>query len=470
MRGSFSARTDCNSNEEGVIAFYGANDTHTELYSNGGYNYTICVTPHVRCAKRASCLENETAFFSVFNSTDSHIGGIEYYDDKICCLDQKPKIISLEPYSIRTGTIQISAYFNRTEIVVIRANITDSSGSEDLDTALITIRAPNTGTRVYREPMAAAAPIENGTLYEYNFTRTRFAPLGNWSVTVWVNDSFGNSTTGTAYFSITKNSSEMWVINSIINVVFSPSGISELQLNDSELLEEGIDLLTTGAPKITLYPTVAKIEYSNGVLLKIYDELSKIVVTSNHSFSPIINLNSSFTNYYNETENEFVLSGEQFNSVQNLTSVYTGTRTVSIIGRDLNVSVYNTSQKEIRLYNVTEFEIYVHPGTYTTSLTERNMYLNPPATLIGLPSIINGIADERLKELASLSLPEIKRRVGEGVSFNITVENTTSSIGGTIPDDRDVIVVSRPMTLIGRLGNITRTYLNIALWLGVDNQ
>jgi|GEM_PF-1999538 len=470
MEGSFSARTGCQADEEGIIALYQANDSHAELYSNGNYNYTLCVTPHVRCSKKASCGENETAIFSVFNGTDSHIGAPGYYDDKICCLDQTPKVIALETNSIKTGTMQISAYFNRTEIVVIRANITDSSGLEDLDTALITIQAPNKGTRIYREPMVAVAPIENGSIYEYNFTRTRFARLGNWSITVWANDSFGNSTTAIAYFNITRNSSELWVINSLINVVFTPSGISTLELNDSEFLEEGIDLLTSGLPNVTVYPTVAKIDYANGVFLKIYDELSKIVVYSNHSFNPVINLNSTFTNYYNNSENTFSDSGEQFNSIQNITSVYTGTRTFTIIGRDLNVSVYNSTQKQIRLYNVTEFEIYVNPGTYTTSLTEKEMYLNPPAKLLGLPALINGIADERLQELSSLPQSEIEKRIGQGINFNITVENTTSSIGGTIPIDRDVIVVSRPMTLIGRLGNITKTYLNIALWLGGDKQ
>lgn len=468
IKGTFFARTDCLPNEEGVIALYKSNDSHTELYSNGNYNYTLCVTPHVRCAKKASCGENETAIFSVFNGTDSHIGEPGYYGDKICCLDQAPKIISLGTYRTNGLNIEYSMAFNRTEVVIIRANITDSSGSEDLDTVLITIQDPNKGTRIYQEPMKNVASIENGTLYEYNFTRTRFARLGNWSITMWANDSFGNTATANAYFNITKNSSELWVINSIINVVFSPSGISTLELNDSELLEEGIDLFTSGLPNITIYPTVAKIEYANGVFLKIYDELSKIVITSNHSFNPVINLNTSFTNYYNNSENTFTSPGEQFNSIQNMTSVYSGTRTVTIIGRNLNVSVYNTTQREIRLYNVTEFEIYIHPGTYEASLTEKAMYLNPPATLIGLPALINGIADERLQALASLPQSEIKRRIGNGVNFNITVENTTSSIGGTIPEDRDVIVVSRPMTLIGRLGNITKTYMNIALWIGGD--
>ncbi|MBU4245879.1 MAG: hypothetical protein KKE71_02450, partial [Nanoarchaeota archaeon] len=358
---------------------------------------------------------------------------------------------------------------NRTDVVMIRANITDSSGAEDIDTALVTIRSPLNGTRIYLAPMANISSIENGTMYEYNFTRTRFARLGNWSVNVWANDSFGNTTTKDIYFEITRNSSELWVVNSLINVVFSPNGISSLELNDSELLEEGIDLLTYGLPNVTLYPTVAKIDYANGVFLKIYDQLSKIVVYSNHSFSPVINLNSTFTNYYNDSENTFNGSGEQFSNILNMTSIYTGTRTVTIIGKDLNVSVYNTTHKEIRLYNVTEFEIYVHPGTYETSLAEKNMYLNPPATLIGLPALINGIADKRIEELASLTRSEIQQRIGSGISYNITIENKTTSIGGTIPDDRDVIVVSRPMTLIGRLGNITKTYMNIALWIGDGN-
>ncbi|MBU4301019.1 MAG: hypothetical protein ABIF85_04565 [Nanoarchaeota archaeon] len=469
LRGSLSLRANCLANEEGIAALYDANDTHVELYSNGNFNYTLCVTPHVRCSKKPACGENETAIFSVFNSTDSHIGTPDYYSDKICCLDQAPKIISLGTYHVNGLNIEYAIMFNRTDVVMIRANITDSSGAEDIDTALVTIRSPLNGTRIYLAPMANISSIENGTMYEYNFTRTRFARLGNWSVNVWANDSFGNTTTKDIYFEITRNSSELWVVNSLINVVFSPNGISSLELNDSELLEEGIDLLTYGLPNVTLYPTVAKIDYANGVFLKIYDQLSKIVVYSNHSFSPVINLNSTFTNYYNDSENTFNGSGEQFSNILNMTSIYTGTRTVTIIGKDLNVSVYNTTHKEIRLYNVTEFEIYVHPGTYETSLAEKNMYLNPPATLIGLPALINGIADKRIEELASLTRSEIQQRIGSGISYNITIENKTTSIGGTIPDDRDVIVVSRPMTLIGRLGNITKTYMNIALWIGDGN-
>lgn len=469
LRGSPAGRVECAPSEEGVISLYDANDSHVEAYSNGDYNYSACVKPRVRCTKRVSCGENETAVFSIYNGSDSHVGDSGYYDDKICCLDQAPKIIELSTYHNYNGNNENTNYYNRSEVVIIRANITDTSGRDDIDTVLITIASPNGGIKVNRAAMKNTSAIDNGSVYEYNYTRTRFARLGVWNITVWANDSFGNFTEKKYWFNISKNSTESWVVNSMINVIFTPSGISNLELNDSELLEAGIDILTASAPNITVYPTIAKIDYAEGVFLKMYSTLSKIVVKSNHSFNPVLYLNSSFMNFYNGTANIFSGSGEQYNAIQNMTDIYSGTSGVAIIGRDLNISVYNTSYREIRLYNVTEFEIYVHSGNYTNAITEKDMYLNPPQSLIGLPSALKGISQEQLEELATLPYSEIKNRFGEGVDFNISVENTTESVGKPIPEDRDVVVVSYPMTIIGRLGNITSTYLNIALWLKGDN-
>lgn len=466
IRGSASARVNCAPGEEGIIALYANTDAHAELYTNGGYNYTLCVTPEISCAKKTSCVANETAVLSLFGDTDSHVGSANYYSSNICCFDQPPVVGEIRTYN---ASMYATNSFTRTQTVVIRANVTDVSGSGDISAVLITIKDSSANIIVSGAQMNIIGAIANGGTYGYNYTLTEYSAINWWNITVWANDTFGNSGENVSSFNVSKTSGlGLWVVNSAMSVLFSPIGISSIIFSGIDVLGNETDFATSGTPAITMLPTVANIAYPKGVFLKIYSALSKIVVSSNHSFNPVLYLRPNFSSFYNGTANTFSGSGQQFNSIQNMTDVYSASNGVAIIGRNMNVSVSNTAYKEIRLYNITGFEIYVHSGDYANVLPEVNRYMNPPSYLVSVPSQIIGISVDELSDLAALPYASIRKSISGSSNFNLEVEGTNVSIGKTIPSDRDVKVVRYPAAIIGRSGNVTETYIRVATWLGSD--
>ena len=264
------------------------------------------------------------------------------------------------------------------------------------------------------------------------------------------------------------NASGLWLNNSKINVSFSSSGISNIIFGGSDILGNGIDFGTSSAPQNNVLATRAKINYTEGVSAAIYSNISKIIVRSNASFSPIIYLSPGFTNYYNGTENAFSSGGQQFNSILNFTDIYSASRGIAFIGNGLNISVSNTTYKEVHLYNTTEFEIYMHQGDYTNALVERDIYLDAPKTIISIPFEITGISISKLDALKALPYSGLRNSFGKSSRFNLTIEDAAASIGEKIPSDRNVFVISYPISVLGRLGNVTGTTFNVAVWLGSD--
>ena len=295
--------------------------------------------------------------------------------------------------------------------------------------------------------------------------------------TVWVS----NITSGrnTFYLSYTKNttlslrshstdlaSSGLSANNSEINVTFTSSGISSLLLDGSEMLGNGIDLGTSGTPSAAANFVRAKFSYPDGVYASVYQNLSKIKITSNHSINPVIYLKPGLANYYNGTAYSFSASGQMFNSIRNSTDIYSASGGVSVIGRNMNVSIYNTTYREIRLYNVTEFEIFAHSGNYVQALDEEALYLGVQPTILGIPRGLRGVSVENLDSLAGVAYADVKARFGGTSNFNLTIENTSASVGKKIPEDISVVIVKAPVAVVGRLGNITETYFSVAVWMG----
>ncbi|VVB60991.1 Uncharacterised protein [uncultured archaeon] len=265
------------------------------------------------------------------------------------------------------------------------------------------------------------------------------------------------------------SASGLWANNSLIKVLFSSSGISNINFGGTEMLGNGIYLGTSGSPQNNALAMRAKVNYTNGLSAKVYSNISKIMVKSNTAFNPVLNFSSALTNYYNGSANAFSGTRQQFNSILNFTDIYSALSGVAIIGNNLNISVLNTGYREVRLYNVTEFEIYVHSGDYSNATVERDMYLNPPSVVIGIPAQIKGVSTDNLNALAALPYPALKNAFSGSTNFNLSLEGANAaSIGKSIPSDRDVRVVRYPATILGRLGNTSDTYFVSATWLGGD--
>ena len=261
------------------------------------------------------------------------------------------------------------------------------------------------------------------------------------------------------------NATGIWINNSLMNVSFATTGISKIEFNGVSILKGiGANLTTSSVPGLDLSAVRAKRAYDNGIDVKIYNNNSKIIVTSNHTFDPIIYITKTFTSQYNGSDNSIASSGLQFNSIIDFLDVYGGGEGIAVIGNSLNVSLYNNTYNEIRLYNVTEFEIYLHDGTYANALLEKDMYLNPPNIILLMPEEVSGISSGSLLELGSTDYETIKERFAKGIDFNLTLHNT--SIGIERPIDVTVITIKYPVIVVDRFAKSNRTELDVAVMVG----
>jgi len=94
--------------------------------------------------------------------------------------------------------------FSGGEKVVIRVNVTDPQGAEDIDKVLITIINPNNVVKISNQTMVNISSIPNGYTYEYNFTITEAYP-GDWTINIYANDTSNLWDSNTATFTESNN-------------------------------------------------------------------------------------------------------------------------------------------------------------------------------------------------------------------------------------------------------------------------
>lgn len=252
------------------------------------------------------------------------------------------------------------------------------------------------------------------------------------------------------------------VTNNLINTTFAPTGITQINFKTTDILSDiGINFTTTILPTITSVSHRTEITYPSGITAKIYSNSSKIIMTSNHTFSPTIYLPKTFSNYYNGTQNTITTSGLQFTETTDFLDLYS-TEGIAIIGDNLNIALSNNTYIEIQLTDVTDFEIYLHDGDYTNSLTEKDTYLTPPTTLLLLPETKTGISLDQLSTINQTSYQDLKTQFSKGTDFSVNIYNY--SLGTEAPTTTDVFGMKYPVSIIDRFARIDNTTINILLW------
>ncbi|MBW6462264.1 MAG: hypothetical protein K0B07_04420 [DPANN group archaeon] len=252
------------------------------------------------------------------------------------------------------------------------------------------------------------------------------------------------------------------ITNSIINTTFISTGISQINFKGTDFLETpGINLTTSTILTITSVPHRSKVTYPLGITAKIYSNSSKIIIESNHTFSPTIYLPKSFSNYYNGTQNTITTSGLQFTGTIDLLDLYS-TEGIAIIGNNLNISLYNNTYLEVTLTDVTNFEIYLHNGDYTNALLERDTYLTPQTTLLLIPESKTGVSIDSLSILNQTSYQDLKIKFSKGTEFHVEIDNYT--LGPDAPLDTDVFGMKYPVSILDRFAKTNITTIDILLW------
>ncbi|MCX8179030.1 MAG: right-handed parallel beta-helix repeat-containing protein [Candidatus Aenigmarchaeota archaeon] len=78
-------KSSCSLGQNGTISMFNYTNSHAEVFTEGNYNYRVCVDCPWICTLRSSCLSGEYALVSMNSSTNSHIGEPGFYANQLCC-------------------------------------------------------------------------------------------------------------------------------------------------------------------------------------------------------------------------------------------------------------------------------------------------------------------------------------------------------------------------------------------------
>jgi hypothetical protein len=152
-------------------------------------------------------------------------------------LSYPPTVYKPETY---TSALVKKSAFMQGQKVRIRAKVTDNDGANDIDKVVIDIVDPNNNLVIDDDEMVNISSVENGYIYEYNYTLASNAPYGVWNIIVTAYDksvSKNNNSVNIAVLPITL--SVKIVLNNTNANVYIP-GVGEK--NASNLGEEEYDI------------------------------------------------------------------------------------------------------------------------------------------------------------------------------------------------------------------------------------
>ncbi len=253
--------------------------------------------------------------------------------------------------------------------------------------------------------------------------------------------------------------------NSAISTNFSAAGQVSMIFEGMEFFDgSGMEIETLAAPLITNNTVYAEANYSNGVSLKIYSRIPKVEVYSDHLINVTISLSTDFTEFYADGS-VYTFPAGSYSGITDFVDVYNASG-LAVIGDSINFSVSGAGlYREIKLYNVSAFEIYAHNGNYTNATAERDAYFSALSYVIGIPEDIKGVSAQLFSDMASVSQDALKESMGlSGISFQVLFNETENYV--SIPRDRSVLVVKHPISVLNRFGDTETTYLGVAVWSG----
>ena len=251
--------------------------------------------------------------------------------------------------------------------------------------------------------------------------------------------------------------------NSAISTNFSATGQVSMIFDGMEFFDgSGMEIETLAAPLITNNTVYAEVNYSSGVSLKIYSRIQKVEVYSDHLINVTISLSTDFTEFY-AGGSVYSFPAGSYNGITDFVDVY-NTSGLAVIGDSINFSVSGAGlYREIKLYNVSAFEIYAHNGNYTNAVAEKNAYFSSLSYVIGIPEDIKGVSAQLFSDMASVSQSALKESMGlSGISFQVLFNETENY--ASIPRDRSVLVVKHPISVLNRFGVAETSYLGVAIW------
>ncbi|MCJ7478924.1 MAG: hypothetical protein MUP63_01980 [Candidatus Nanohaloarchaeota archaeon QJJ-7] len=266
--------------------------------------------------------------------------------------------------------------------------------------------------------------------------------------------------------------------NDQLNVTFTANGFSQLEFENTDLLQDNAHLAGSSDPFFDHGLLKVNASYSSGRKhIKLFEDSGQIRVreffTGERDWE--LNLTSRFDTAY--TPGEGVINLET-----SRTGIYTGTtdwidfndsdQGLSIIGENIYVNVSRdapTSELDVRItFSDTggkkDLLLYAHKDDYNNATDQKQEFYSPYDTTLGVPEPVEGVSRQRAAELESGDYEYVKELLGlTGLEYNISIEDTFKH-GKNVPTGRTVTVLEFPVPVVERFGNASKRDMVMRIW------
>lgn len=214
------------------------------------------------------------------------------------------------------------------------------------------------------------------------------------------------------------------ITNSQISAEFNSAGIVSLTFNTREYIKNDIVLGTANSPLIINNSIRSFAKYPKNITVTTYTNNSRIHINSSTPTDFILHLDNYLTQFYVEGTAYTFNGTNNFTGTTDFTDLYNDTG-ISVIGTNLDMTINDTGTiRNIHISSATNFELYLHNGSYSNMLNESSVYPGLKV-LIGLPEKITGIKEEKISELEMLYYDKLTERLEiDNLGILIKIENS----------------------------------------------
>ena len=153
-----------------------------------------------------------------------------------------------------------------------------------------------------------------------------------------------------------------------------------------------------------------KLAYPKNTTVTLFMNSSHIRVHTNAPDNFILHLNNYLTRFYVDGSSHLFNGSNGYSGITNYADLYNNSG-ISVIGKSINITITDTgATRDIYIYNETDFEIFLHTGSYANMLNASAIY-PCPSILIGLPEEITGIREDKISELEALYYDELAQKL-----------------------------------------------------------
>ncbi len=240
----------------------------------------------------------------------------------------------------------------------------------------------------------------------------------------YITDSQLNESSNTTKNNFTTNNTT--ITNTHISTEFDNFSISSLIFNSIEFIDGGILLNTTKKPLIINHTIKTTARYPKNTTVRIFMNSSHIRIHTNAPDNFILHLNNYLTRFYVDGSTLIFNGSNEYSGITNYADLYNNTG-ISVIGKSMNITITDPgTTRDIHIFNETDFEIFLHTGSYANMLNQSAIY-PCPGILIGLPEELSGIREDKISELENLYYDELSQKLQiNDLGVLVRIENPDS--------------------------------------------